>query len=67
MSEFQCVKCENDSYKTGELRASGGFWTKFFNIQNEKYKTLTCQNCGFTEMYNTDTSTAENVLDFFGN
>jgi predicted nucleic-acid-binding Zn-ribbon protein len=67
MASFQCEKCGHDQYRTGELRASGGFWTKFFNIQNETYQTLICTNCGYTELYNEETSTAENVLDFFGN
>jgi predicted nucleic-acid-binding Zn-ribbon protein len=64
---YQCPKCSNTSYETGEIRATGGFWTKFFNIQNKRFATITCTRCKYTEFYQRTTSKGENFLDFFGN
>ena len=69
MKTFKCLKCGGGDYETGQLRGTGGFWTKIFNIQNRKFVTLTCRHCKFTEFYDQkgDNLTPENVLDFFVN
>jgi hypothetical protein len=64
---FKCIKCSNTQSEIGEIRTTGGFWTKFFNIQNKKFKTVTCTNCKYTELYKSKSSKAGNILDFFGN
>jgi|GEM_PF-95410 len=64
---WQCPKCKNRHFETGQMAATGGGLWKFFNIQNKKFTTITCTKCNYTEMYKTESSTLENVLDFFGN
>ncbi|MDZ7716943.1 MAG: zinc ribbon domain-containing protein [Balneolaceae bacterium] len=64
---WECPKCRNREFETDQFQATGGAFSKFFNIQNKRYTTLTCTDCRYTEMYKTDTTTLENVLDFFGN
>jgi predicted nucleic-acid-binding Zn-ribbon protein len=64
---WQCPKCNNASYETDQITGTGGFFSKFFNVQNKKYVTVTCTKCRYTEMYKTDTSTLGNIFDFFGN
>ena len=64
---WQCPKCQNKEFETDQFAATGGGLTKFFNIQNKKYSTITCAQCKYTEIYKADTSTLGNVLDFFGN
>lgn len=64
---WKCAKCSNRQFETDQFSATGGFFTKFFNIQSKKYTTLSCTQCGYTEMYKIDSSTLGNVLDFFGN
>ena len=64
---WQCPKCQNKEFETDQFAATGGGLTKFFNIQNKKYTTVTCTQCKYTEIYKADTSTMGNVLDFFGN
>jgi|TARA_Y100000310_G_scaffold42553_1_gene39836 hypothetical protein len=67
-SKYKCLKCGNTEYGSGEIRATGGFWTKIFNVQNRKFITLSCKKCGFTELYSkAKARTAENVLDFLTN
>ncbi len=63
--DYACPKCSYKTYKLGELRATGGFFSKIFDIQNQKYTSVTCSRCTFTEFYKTKTSGISNVFDFF--
>ena len=65
--KWKCPKCQHKTFETGQFAATGGGLTKFFNIQNKKFVTVTCAHCSFTEIYRTKTSTLGNVFDFFGN
>ena len=56
---YQCPKCGNTSYETDQFQATGGNFAKIFDVQNKKFITISCTNCGYTE-----TSTGWNVLDF---
>ncbi len=58
------MKCQNQTFDQGEMRATGGFFSKLFDIQTNKFTTVTCKNCGFTELYKRSSSMAGNVLDF---
>ena len=62
---WQCLKCGNDSYFVDEIRATGGFFAKLFDVQNKKFTTVTCANCSYTELYKTDSSKLGDVFDFF--
>lgn len=64
MKKYQCPKCECTSYEKDEMRATGGMFSKLFDIQNKKFYVISCENCGYAELYKKDTSTAENVFDF---
>ena len=63
--DYHCAKCQNTEYETSEFRATGGFWTKIFNIQTKKFATLTCSRCRYTEIYQADSSKLGNIFDFF--
>lgn len=67
LKKFQCAKCSHTEYELGEIRAAGGFWSKFFNVESERYKSISCKKCSYTEFYKGTQSTAGNILDFFGN
>ena len=64
---FTCPKCNNQAYETGQIRASGGGMSAFFNMDNKKFVTVTCSSCGYTEMYKGEVSGLNKILDFFGN
>ncbi len=64
---WDCPKCKHKEYETDQFAATGGGLTKFFNIQNKTYTTVTCVNCRYTEIYKTQSSKIGNILDFFGN
>ena len=62
---YTCPKCKNTQYETGEFRATGGFWTKVFDIQSKHFSTVTCTQCKYTEIYKAESSMLGNIFDFF--
>ena len=60
-----CPKCRCVQYETGQFAATGGLFSKLFDVQNKKFRTVSCSQCGFTEVYKARGSAAESVLDFF--
>jgi len=63
--KWSCPKCNHSSFDTGEIRVSGGFWSRIFDVQNKKYTAVTCEKCQYTEFYKGSSSTLGNVFDFF--
>ena len=65
---WSCPKCHYREYEVGEMRVTGSFWTKIFNIQNKRYSSISCTQCLYTEFYqNKPGSTLSNIIDFFTN
>ncbi len=60
---YRCEKCQNTRYETGEIRTAGGRLSKLFDVQNKKFMTVSCSECGFTEIYKGNTSLVGNVFD----
>ncbi len=65
--DYSCPKCSSTEYRSGELRTTGSGVSRFLNIQNQKYATVACSACGYTELYRLDGSGFGNVLDIFTN
>jgi len=66
-TNYICPKCKNGSYEVDEFRATGGMFSKIFDVQNKKFTTVSCTQCHFTEIYKTDSSKLGNIFDFFTN
>ena len=64
---WQCPKCSNHEFEADQFRATGGNFSKLFNVQNKRFTTVTCSRCHYTEIYRADSSTLMNVFDFFTN
>ncbi|HHZ06807.1 MAG TPA: DNA-binding protein [Clostridiales bacterium] len=62
--QFVCPKCGCQQYISDQFQATGGGFAKVFDVQNKKFITISCTQCGFTELYRAETSTGSNVLDF---
>ncbi len=62
--KWKCPKCDNKDYEADQFAATGGGFSKFFDIQNKKFSTVTCTRCKYTEIYKTDTSNLGNFFDF---
>lgn len=65
--KYKCPKCGNTHFETGEMRATGSFVTKLFNIQNRKFTSITCTRCRYTEFFAASSNQLGNILDFFTN
>ncbi|MBU2502294.1 zinc ribbon domain-containing protein [bacterium] len=63
-STYRCPKCGNGTFRTSEMRATGGFLTKLFDIQSKKFTTVICDRCKYTELYAADSRTLGNIFDF---
>lgn len=64
---YRCPKCGCSTCDVGELRATGGFFTKVFDVQSKKFSTVTCSQCKYTELFKADSSMLGNIFDFFTN
>lgn len=65
--EWVCPKCGCRRYQTDKFQATGGSFAKIFDVQNKKFFTVSCSECGYTELYRGTTSTLGNIFDFFTN
>ena len=62
---YKCPKCSCQACDVSEMRATGGFLTKVFDIQSKRFTTVTCSQCKYTELFKIDSSMLGNVFDFF--
>ena len=67
MASWKCPKCGNEEFEKDQLQATGGNFSKVFNVQNKKFITISCTKCGYTELYKEETSAGMNILDFLMN
>jgi predicted nucleic-acid-binding Zn-ribbon protein len=64
---YICPKCGNTEYETGEVRTTGSFLSKIFDVQNVKFTSVTCKRCRYTELYKADSNMLGNIFDLFTN
>ena len=62
--KYECPKCGNRQCEIGEIRTTGSFITKIFNIQNKRFTSVICTKCRYSEFYSMSSSNIGNVLDF---
>lgn len=67
MEKWNCPKCGCDTFDKDQFQATGGTFSKLFDVQNKKFFTVSCTKCGYTELYRGSTEGLENILDFFTN
>ena len=51
-AEFICPKCSCEETHTERLSMSGTGVSRLFEVQPYRYSFLSCENCGYTEIYN---------------
>lgn len=64
---FECSKCRGTEYSSGEIRTTGSGASRFLNLQNQKFAVISCNGCGFTELYRMHGSGIGNIFDIFTN
>ncbi|WP_096440160.1 zinc ribbon domain-containing protein [Alteribacter populi] len=65
MEEKGCLKCGVRDAATKEIATTGTGLSKMFDVQHNKFLVVYCKNCGYSELYNKQSSRASNVVDFF--
>ncbi|MFR3895088.1 MAG: zinc ribbon domain-containing protein, partial [Merdibacter sp.] len=48
---YICPKCGCHEYDSDQFQATGGNFAKLFDVQNKKFITVSCRECGYTELY----------------
>lgn len=64
MSSFTCTKCGGTEYSRKEMRAEGGMLSAAFDISTNRFTAVSCENCGFTELYRTNAGAGSKIFDF---
>ena len=62
--QYICPKCGCKHYTSDQFQATGGSIAKLMDIQNKRFITITCNQCGYTELYKAQSSSGMNILDF---
>lgn len=66
MSEHKgCIKCGSTNAAQKEVSMTGTGLSKMFDVQHNQFVVVYCQNCGYSEFYNKNSSSGMNILDFF--
>jgi predicted nucleic-acid-binding Zn-ribbon protein len=50
--EFSCPRCEHKGARSERLSMSGTGLSRLFEVQPYRYAFVSCNNCGYTEVYN---------------
>ncbi|HAL46628.1 MAG: GTP-binding protein [SAR202 cluster bacterium] len=65
---YTCDKCDGTRYEAGEIRTTGSGISRFLNLQNKKFATVSCADCGYTEIYRMHAGgTIGNIFDVLTN
>ncbi len=60
---YICPKCKGTDFDAGEIRASGGFLSALFELQNKRFSYVSCKRCKYTEFYRAELGKLQSVLD----
>ena len=67
-ARFICAKCRSSGARVKSLAMTGTGLSRFLDIQHNRYIFASCNNCGYTEVYNLGALSASkdkvgNILD----
>lgn len=62
--QYVCPKCGCRRYEHDQFQATGGNFAKLFDIQNKRFITVSCAQCGYTELYRAAGDRGMDILDF---
>lgn len=63
--QYKCPKCNYTQCEIGEIRVTGGFWSKIFDVQGKRFSSVTCSKCKYTEFFKAESSMLGNIFDLF--
>jgi predicted nucleic-acid-binding Zn-ribbon protein len=53
-SRFVCSKCKSSGGRAKRIAATGTGLSKLFDIQHNHFVAVSCNHCGYTELFNPD-------------
>lgn len=62
---FTCPKCGSTAHEVDEMRATGGIFSKIFDVQRNRFTVVTCEQCRYSELYKAEQSVLGDLFDFF--
>ena len=65
--QYVCPKCGCTHYESDRFQATGGNFAKIFDVQYKRFVTISCKQCGYTELFKQSEQTGWNILDFLTN
>ncbi|WP_458185097.1 zinc ribbon domain-containing protein [Haladaptatus sp. NG-WS-4] len=60
-----CPKCGHTSASTDSISMTGSGLSKMFDIQTKKFTVVSCDNCGYSELYKNVRNQGSDVVDIF--
>jgi predicted nucleic-acid-binding Zn-ribbon protein len=63
--EFKCPRCDHQGAHVERLSMSGTGISRLLEIQQYRYAFVSCNNCGYTEIYNLRTLEGKDDLGTF--
>ncbi|HUC93475.1 MAG TPA: zinc ribbon domain-containing protein [Paenibacillus sp.] len=54
IDRYKCSKCKGNSCKVSEVAMTGTGLSKMFDIQHHHYLFVSCNDCGYVEVYDPD-------------
>lgn len=64
MTSYICAKCGGTDYSRNEIRTEGGLLSAAFDISTNRFTAVSCNHCGFTELYRTNVGAGAKIFDF---
>ena len=64
-SKFVCARCIHQGATVQRLAMSGTGLSRLFEFQPYRYAFVSCNNCGYTEVYNLETLEGRDDLGTF--
>lgn len=61
--KFKCPKCGSYDYEITGVSMTGSGFAKIFDVQNNKFSAVTCNQCKYTEFYKEKPSAMSNIFD----
>ncbi len=58
-----CAKCGGLNHRQEIIRTTGDGWSRYFDVQNFRFRCRICEQCGYTELYFMQSAWGDNALD----
>ena len=61
-ARFKCPKCQSVGATTKRIAAAGTGLSKILDVEHNQFVTVSCQHCGYTEIYNPEVLEGKKTL-----